>query len=162
MTADNTSASQHTGTTVYLIFQSLLIRSSIITSIPTVNDIGVSDHFVVQSQLNMSWSHLSTVKFWRCNFNSLNISHFLSKLLASIIYVRPKTTANDFAVQLRDDVKAILDELAPPTLVTKRQGSHSHSRLKEAVNARCHRISLERRYQNTKMKNEPCLNGSVK
>lgn len=127
------------------------IGSSIIRSIPTVNDLGVSDHFVVYSRLNMSWSRPSTVKFWRRNFKSLNISLFRSKLLASSIFMCPKTNTNDFTVQLRDDVMAILDELAPSKLVTKRQGSHSDSWLsKEAVNARCHRRSLERRYRRTK------------
>ena len=101
----------------------------------------------------MSWSRPSTVKFWRRNFKSLNISLFHSKLLASSIFMCPKTTTNDFTVQLRDDVMAILDELAPSKLVTKRQGSHSDSWLsKEAVNARCHRRSLERRYRRTKAK----------
>jgi hypothetical protein len=94
------------------------IGSSIIRSIPTVNDLGVSDHFVVYSRLNMSWSRPSTVKIWRRNFKNLNISY------ASSIFMCPETTTNDFTVQLRDDVMAILDELAPSKLVTKRQGSH--------------------------------------
>ena len=127
------------------------IGSSIIRSIPTVNDLGVSDHFVVYSRPKRSWSRPSTVKFWRRNFKSLNISLFRSKLLASSIFMCPKTTTNDFMVQLRDDVMAILDKLAPSKLVTKRQDSHSDSWLsKEAVNARCHRRSLERRYRRTK------------
>jgi hypothetical protein len=98
----------------------------------------------------MSWSRPSTVEFWHRNFKRLNICLFCSKLLASSIFMCPKTTTNDFTVQLPDDVMAILDELAPAKLVNKRQGSHSDSWLsKEAVNAQCHRSSVERRYRRT-------------
>jgi hypothetical protein len=120
-------------------------NSSITTSAPTVNDLGVSDHFVVLSALNISWNQPSIVKFQRCNLKSLNVSEFLSELLASSICLCPKSTTNEFAVQLRDDVTTILDKLVPLKHVTKRHSSHTSSWLfKEAVDTRCKRRQMER------------------
>jgi hypothetical protein len=44
----------------------------------------------------------------------------MSKLQTSSIWLRPKATTNEYAVQLRDDATAVLDELAPLKHVTKR------------------------------------------
>ena len=54
-------------------------NSSIITLTPTVNDLGVSDHFVVQSTLNISWNRPSVVKLQRRNLKSLNVEEFRSE-----------------------------------------------------------------------------------
>jgi len=69
--------------------------SSVITSLPTLTDHPVvSDKFVVQSMLNVSWSRPSTVKFCHRNFISLNISQFRRALLASSVCIIPMTTTN--------------------------------------------------------------------
>jgi len=108
-------------------------RSSVIIPLPTNTELSVSDHFVVQSVLNLSWSRPSTVKFCCRNFKSLNIS-FAARYwqVASVLCVFPKTTMNEFVVQLRDDVVAISDKLAQLKQITTRRGSRTNSQV-EAV-----------------------------
>ena len=116
-----------------------------------VRDMGVSDHWVLSTTLNASWTKPPCrVTYSRRNYNSIDADVFRHELLASIAYVQPRPTTNEFAVQLRDDVVAILDKLAPLKSVTKRCGKQTCGWLsKEAVESRRNRRKLERRYRQT-------------
>jgi thiamine phosphate synthase YjbQ (UPF0047 family) len=61
-------------------------------------------------------------------------------------------TTNEYAVQLRDDLIAAMDKLAPLKQVTKRRSQYSNNWLsKDAIDARRNRRRLERRYRHTKL-----------
>lgn len=84
------------------------------------------------------------------NFAKLNFDLFGHELLASDVCTNPKSTANEFALQLRDEVTRILDKLAPSKLVTRRFSKRTAGWLsKEAVDSRRSRRTLERRYRRT-------------
>jgi hypothetical protein len=111
----------------------------------------VSDHFVVQAIFNVGITGPATTEFHYRKFKNIDISQFCSKIQASSIWLSAKETTNDYAVQLHDNVIAILDELAPLKSVTKRRSRHSNSWLsKDAIDARRNRRRLERRYRHTK------------
>ena len=127
------------------------VNSSVLKSAPSIQDLGVSDHSVVNAVLNVSITRPALVKYQYRKFQDIDINQFMSKLQTSSIWLRPKATTNEYAVQLRDDVTAVLDELAPLKHVTKRRSQHTNSWLsKIAIAARRNRRQLERRYRRTK------------
>ena len=114
-----------------------LVSSSILKSTPPVQNLGVSDHSVVQAVLNVSIARSASLKFHYRKFKDIDSTQVWSTIQASSIWRCPKATTNEYAVQLRDDVIAVLDELAPLKCVTKRRSQHTKSWLsKDAVEAR--------------------------
>jgi hypothetical protein len=127
------------------------VSSSVIKSTPSVQDLRVSDHSVVHVVLNASITRPAPAKFHYRKFKDIDTTQFQNRIQASSIWWCPKTTTNEYAVQLRDDFIAVLDALAPLKCVTKRRSQHTNSWLsKAAIDARRNRRRLERRYRHTK------------
>jgi len=115
------------------------VSSSIIKSTSLVQDLGVSDHSVVQAVLNVRISRPPTsIKFLCRKYKDINSIQFLSKSskTASSIWLYPKATTNEYVVQLWDNVIDVLNELAP----LKRRSHHTKSWLsRDAIDARRNR-----------------------
>ena len=117
-----------------------------------VRDLGVSDHCVVSAVLNVNCVRSQNcITYSRRNYNWLDVDVFRRELLSCSASIQPKSTSNEFAVQLRDDVIVILDRLVPSKSVTKRRGKLTCGWLsKDAVKSRRARRRLERRYRRTR------------
>jgi len=136
----------------------LLITSATDSSLMenvTVRDLGISDHYVITATVKASWQNSSCVTYTRRNCREIDLQTFKRKLLQSGVCINPKSTANEFAIQLRDDVIKVLDEIAPLKKVTKRRGKRTADWLStEAKDARRARRRLERRYRGTKTESD--------
>jgi len=117
----------------------------------TVREVGISDHSLVSYVIcEKAHAAVITSSIFR-NWKRLNLSVFRDKLAKSSVCLKPASTAEKFASQLKEDLTAILDDLVPFQKSTKRQGRSDCSWLTpEAVDAKQERRRLERRWQSTK------------
>jgi hypothetical protein len=66
------------------------VSSSVLTTTPSVQDLGVSDHFVVQAVLNVGITRPATTEFHYRKFKNIDTSQFCSKIQASSIWLSPR------------------------------------------------------------------------
>ena len=91
----------------------------------------------------------------RRNYRDIDLHEFRRRLLESDVYVNPSSSTNEYARQLGDCIVAILDDIAPSKMITKRRGKPTAGWMsKEAADARRERRRLERRYRRTKTESD--------
>jgi Reverse transcriptase (RNA-dependent DNA polymerase) len=114
-------------------------------------DLGISDHSMVIASLSCAISRPACVSSLRRDFRTFDTDLFRTTLAASSVFTNPEAKTNDFARQLRDDVIATLDKIAPARKFTRRTGKQSRGWLNaEAISSRKARRRLERVYRSTK------------
>ena len=115
-----------------------------------INDVGISDHSLVTCVLHEIFHAAVVTSATFRNWKRLDLESFCDKLAKSSACQQPKGTAEQFAIQLEQDVTVILDELIPFCKSTKRQGKADSSWLTpEATAAKQNRRRLERRWKST-------------
>ena len=87
-----------------------------------IEDLGISDHFLIITHLRMELSRPTSTTFDFRNIKYINVNVFRSTLLSSVVYTLPKPGTNDYAVKFCDCISGILDELKPVRRMTKRCG----------------------------------------
>ena len=78
-----------------------------------VEDIGLSDHFLVLTTLSSSRPHPVCESFEVKNVTSIDMEMFRLMLMKSEIATTPKSETNNFAAQLKDCTIGVLNKLAP-------------------------------------------------
>jgi hypothetical protein len=115
-----------------------------------VQDVGLSDHYLVKCQVAASIDRPPIVQASFRNWKRLDLDKFKARLRYSTVCTQPATTASAFASQLQDCVTTILDELAPMCTSTKRrQKPDSRWLSEEAIEAKRARRRLERKWVKT-------------
>jgi len=85
----------------------------------------------------------ASVKFLYRKNKDIDSTQFRSKIQARSIWLCPKATTNVYDIELRDDVTAVLDELAPLKCVFKWRSQHTKSWLsRDTIDARRNRRRL--------------------
>ena len=84
-----------------------------LTSNVRVNDPGLSDHFLVLSDINVQRPRPDIHRYSFRDFRSVDAVDFAVKLLTTDAYVNPSDDVDSFCVQIQSSVTAVLDSLAP-------------------------------------------------
>ena len=133
------------GNTLDLIID---VDGSNTTSNVRIVDPGVSDYFVVLSDINVRRPKPEVQRFTFRRFRSVDPEDFAAKLLTTDAYTNPSDDVDSFFNQIQSSVTGVLDELAPLQTRTKRRGKRSSRWLSDAaVAAKQTRRRLERRWK---------------
>jgi hypothetical protein len=95
-----------------------------------VVDPGISDHLLVMFPIVSSIPPPSPVISYEYrDIKGLDRSRFIDRIYQSSFVLRPAGTTDSFYEQMRCDVGAILDDLAPIKKLTRRQRAHGRGKL---------------------------------
>jgi len=129
-----------------VLFQTRLI----VLIVLSVTDPGLSDHFLVMSNINVRRPKPQLQRYSFRDFRSMDPDDFAAQLLKTDAYVNPADDVDSFYNQIQSSVTAVLDGLAPLKTFTKRRGKRSSRWLSEAaVAAKRKRRQLERHWKRT-------------
>jgi hypothetical protein len=119
--------------------------------------LGTREHTVAASLIIVSLPPISSFGLrlkTRCtaqNVKTIDPSKFQEALESSELFTQPAATADDFADQLKTVVMPVLDRMAPLHTGVRRPAKRATRWLSgEAVEAKQHRLRLERRWLTTK------------
>jgi len=84
-----------------------------ITSNIRVVDPGLSDHFLLMSDINARRPKPEVQRFSFRNFHSVDPVDFAANLKMTDVYINPSDDVDSFCSQIQSSVTAVLDGLAP-------------------------------------------------
>ncbi|MCI0560555.1 MAG: reverse transcriptase domain-containing protein, partial [Nitrososphaera sp.] len=115
----------------------------------SIHDVGLSDHSLITCKITETVLRAPPVQYtFRC-WKRLDVDQFRARVSSSSSYRDPAVTADSFAHQLKNDVTAVLDDLLPQHVITRRVGKSRSCLSEEAVMAKQERRKLERRWKST-------------
>jgi hypothetical protein len=118
----------------------------------SVDDVGISDHFLVKFKMTMDISRQPIVRASFRNWKKLDLCTFKERVLSSSAYINPASTVDEYSSQLESDMITILDDLAPICTSTKRCGKPENRWLSDdAAAAKRTRRRLERKWKATNL-----------
>jgi hypothetical protein len=116
----------------------------------TVNDIGLSDHYLAKCKVSVDINQQPIVRSTFRNWKKLDLDRFRQCIRTASVTLQPAATVDEYTVQLEKDITSILDELVPFCNSTKRRGKPESRWLSaEAVEAKQTRRRLERKWKST-------------
>ena len=123
--------------------------SNVVTEVRVV-DAGLSDHFVVLTDLHVQRPKAEVQQYSFRRFRAIDPDDFAANLQMTDVYINPADNVDGFCNQIQLSVTNVLDALAPVQTRTKRRGKRSSRWLSEAaVAAKQNRRRLERRWKKT-------------
>jgi len=116
----------------------------------TVVDAGLSDHFVVLTDIHVQRPKAEVQQYLFRHFRAIDPDDFAENLQITDVYINPADDVDGFCNQIQSSVTKLLDTLAPLQTHTKRRGKRSSRWLSEAaVAVKQNRRRLERRWNKT-------------